>query len=249
MSQNYFEFDNIIWQQENGTPMGSPISSILAEIFLQHLETKFYPELICKRHTRYMVRYVDDVFIIYDETEATAEDILMDHNNMHPSMKYNLEVEHDSIINFLDLKTYRHSVKILIRIYRKPTFTDVTIPAESNHPMQYKTSAFKYMLDRANKLPTSNEENIKELGIINIIAKNNGYNMKTLMKTYNKHNSKSNISQNTLNSSKKTRAKFTYFGEEIRTLTKIFKKYPIRIAYSTNNTIRKICSLSTQRQI
>jgi hypothetical protein len=44
---------------------------------------------------------VDDVFIIYDETEATAEDILMDHN-MHPSMKYNLEVEHDSIINFLD---------------------------------------------------------------------------------------------------------------------------------------------------
>jgi hypothetical protein len=41
MSQNYFEFDNIIWQQENGTPMGSPISSILAEIFLQHLELNF----------------------------------------------------------------------------------------------------------------------------------------------------------------------------------------------------------------
>jgi hypothetical protein len=37
MSQNCFEFDNVIWQQEHGTPMGSPISNILLEIFLQHL--------------------------------------------------------------------------------------------------------------------------------------------------------------------------------------------------------------------
>jgi hypothetical protein len=98
---------------------------------------------------------------MYDETEATAEDILMDHNNMHPSMKYNLEVEHDGIINFLDLKMYRHSDKILIDIYRKPTFTDVIIPAESNHPMQHKISAFKYMLDRANKFPCLTKKTLK----------------------------------------------------------------------------------------
>jgi hypothetical protein len=30
--------------------------------------------------------------------------MLMDHSDMHPSMKYNLEVERDVIINFLDLK-------------------------------------------------------------------------------------------------------------------------------------------------
>jgi hypothetical protein len=80
------------------------------------------------------------------------------------------------------------------------------------------------MFDRANKLPMSNEENIKDFCIINAMAKNNRYNMKTLMKAYNKHKRKCNISQNTLNSGKKTWAKFTYFGEEIRTLTKIKKK-------------------------
>jgi hypothetical protein len=37
MTQNYFEIDNSFWQQHEGTPMGSPISSMLAEIFLQHL--------------------------------------------------------------------------------------------------------------------------------------------------------------------------------------------------------------------
>jgi hypothetical protein len=29
--------------------------------------------------------------------------------------------------------------------------------------------------------------------------------------------------------------KLTYLGEEIKTLTEIFKKYSINIAYSTNN--------------
>jgi hypothetical protein len=59
------------------------------------------------------------------------------------------------------------------------------------------------------------------------------------MKAYNKHKSKSNITKyKKKNSGKKTFLKFTYFGEEIRTLTKIFKKSPMTIAYSTNNTIR-----------
>jgi retron-type reverse transcriptase len=48
--QNYFESNNMFWQQDNGTPMGSPISSILAEIFLQDLESKWYPSMINTRH-------------------------------------------------------------------------------------------------------------------------------------------------------------------------------------------------------
>jgi phage pi2 protein 07 len=80
--------------------MVSPLSIILGEIFLQYLEAKLYPETICTRHIQYIVRYFDDVFIIYNETETTAQDILMDHNRMHPSMKYNLEIERGGIINY-----------------------------------------------------------------------------------------------------------------------------------------------------
>jgi hypothetical protein len=88
--------------------MGSPISSILAEIFLKNLEMKFYPDLIRRRHIQFIARYVDDALIIYDSTKATAEDILADHNNLHPSMKYNLEVEHNGSINFLHHNLFRH---------------------------------------------------------------------------------------------------------------------------------------------
>jgi hypothetical protein len=107
---------------------------------------------------------------IYNSNKTTAQDILIAHNNMHPSIKYNLEVEHEGSINFLDLKIRRHSDEISIGVYRKPTFTD-------DHPMQHKISGFKYMLDRANKLPVSKEEHNKEICTIKTIAENNGYNI------------------------------------------------------------------------
>jgi hypothetical protein len=119
--------------------MGFPISSILAEIFLQHLDTNFYPK-ITRKNIQFIARYVDDIFIIYDANRTTAEDVLVDHNNMHSSFKYNLEFERDNIINFLDLKVHRKSKEFLIGVYRKLTFTYLTIPAELNHPMQHKSS-------------------------------------------------------------------------------------------------------------
>jgi retron-type reverse transcriptase len=103
MNQNYFEIDNTFWLQENGTPMGSPVSSILAKIYLQELEVKFYPELIQKRHIQYIARYVDDEFVVYDGVNTTAEEILNDHNSMHPNMRYIIEIEHNDYISFLHL--------------------------------------------------------------------------------------------------------------------------------------------------
>jgi hypothetical protein len=187
MKQNYFEFKDTVWQQENGTPMGSPIYSILAEIFLQNLETKFYPDLIRRRHIQFIARYVDDILIIYDSTKATAEDILENHSNLHPAIKCNLEVEHNGSINFLVLNLFRLTNEILFGIHHKPAYTNIVIPAASNHPMQHKLSACNHMLGRVNNLPLSVEEKSKELGIIKVIAKNNGCIAKFVLNAYNIH--------------------------------------------------------------
>jgi hypothetical protein len=122
-----------------------------------------------------------------------------------------VKMEQDGMISFLDLKIHRHANETSIGIYRKPTFTDVIIPAGSNHPKQHKTSSLKYMLHRANKLPLSNEEHAKELSIINTIATNNGYDIKTIMITYNRYKNKCNRLQHSQNKEKKWRTKFTYF--------------------------------------
>jgi hypothetical protein len=54
--------------------MGSPISSILAEIFLQETESKYYPDMIKNRHIKFIARYVDDILIVFDEA-YTMEDL------------------------------------------------------------------------------------------------------------------------------------------------------------------------------
>jgi hypothetical protein len=116
------------------------------------------------------------------------------------------------MISFLDLKIHGHASVTSIGIYRKPTFTDVMKPADSNHPKQHKTSSLKYMLDRANKLPLSKEEHAKELSIINTIASNNGYDIKTIMKTYNRYKNKCNRSHCCQNKEEKI------YGQNLLTL-------------------------------
>jgi len=46
LSQNYFMFQNKIHQPEKGVSMGSPISSTIAEIVLQHLENVHIKQLL-----------------------------------------------------------------------------------------------------------------------------------------------------------------------------------------------------------
>ena len=38
LHQNYFQYDNNVYQPTQGTAMGSPLSSTLAEIYLQYFE-------------------------------------------------------------------------------------------------------------------------------------------------------------------------------------------------------------------
>jgi hypothetical protein len=64
LSQNYFTFQNKIYQPEK-VSMGSPISSTIFDIFLQHLEDIHIKHLDMKNIIFY-TRYVDNILIIYD---------------------------------------------------------------------------------------------------------------------------------------------------------------------------------------
>ena len=46
LSQNYFTFQQNIYQPEQGVAMGSPISRLVAEIFLQHYEDIHIKQLL-----------------------------------------------------------------------------------------------------------------------------------------------------------------------------------------------------------
>jgi hypothetical protein len=66
LTQYYFTFQNKIYQPDKGISVGSPISSIIAEIFLQHLEDKYIKQLLDTKNIVFYTRYVDGILIIYD---------------------------------------------------------------------------------------------------------------------------------------------------------------------------------------
>ena len=58
---------NIIYNQpETGISMGSPISSTIAEIFLQHTESTLMKQLFDMKNIAFYTRYVDDILLIYN---------------------------------------------------------------------------------------------------------------------------------------------------------------------------------------
>ncbi|KFD50083.1 hypothetical protein M514_09043 [Trichuris suis] len=60
----YFPFDNKFYKQAGGTPMGSPLFPVLAEIFMENLERKMFETGDREITPRLFERYVDDIFVI-----------------------------------------------------------------------------------------------------------------------------------------------------------------------------------------
>ena len=61
LEQNYFTFDNKYYLQRDGLAMGSPLSGILAEIYLNHIETNEILSTKNKHYKKFLFyrRYVD----------------------------------------------------------------------------------------------------------------------------------------------------------------------------------------------
>ena len=90
------------YTQNDGLPMGSPISSILEEVFLQHLEkTKILTNN--DRHSHkilYWHRYVDDILILYRGNKRQCEQLITHINKIHKNITFTVEYEHNNSINF-----------------------------------------------------------------------------------------------------------------------------------------------------
>jgi len=149
---------------------GSPISNIIAEIFLQHYENTYIKQAVDIRHIQYYTRYVDDILIIYDNNKITHEQITQQLNQIHTDLTFNPSQEVRNTVNFLDLQITRDTHSLHMNIYRKPTTTDTTIHHTLNHPNEHKTAAYRYYLTRLHSLPLNPEHKCTEWQTIQTIA-------------------------------------------------------------------------------
>jgi hypothetical protein len=96
-------------------------------------------------------------------------------NNIDKHLELKLMEEENNTINYLDLSIHRNTNSIDLGIYKKPTRTDVTIKFSSNHPYEYKLTAFNCYVNRMLVLPITKQAKEQEWKIILSIAQNNGF--------------------------------------------------------------------------
>jgi hypothetical protein len=155
LRRNYFTSQNNAYQPVKGISMGSSISGIVAEIFLQQLENSQFNQILEIKNTVFYTRYVDDMLIIYNTERISFETIHNYMNKIHHNLEFTPTHEHNNSISFLDLLTIRQPSKIETDIYRKPTTTDITINFTSNHPAEHKVAAYRYLINRMLSLSLS----------------------------------------------------------------------------------------------
>ncbi|KAI5721655.1 hypothetical protein M8J77_023521 [Diaphorina citri] len=179
---NYFKFDGQTYLQQEGCSMGSPLSPLLAEAYMDDFETQFFNSTspLLQNILTYH-RYVDDILILWTGTHQEAQNLLVFANSLRENIKFEIEIG-GNVINFLDLTIHITSNKLEFNIYHKPTSTDTCIPHDSTHPQNQKMAAFRAYFNRLLEVPMSEQNTKLELDYIFQIAKNNGYQACTIKK-------------------------------------------------------------------
>ena len=129
----YFCFGNDFYEQVSGLAMGSPLSPILANLFMEGLERKLLSRSPCKPLCWF--RYVDDTYTIWPKNRQDDAVHFLDFaNRFHPSIKFTMESEINNTLPFLDTKITTTATQFLVTVHRKPTHSDSYLNYKSQHP-------------------------------------------------------------------------------------------------------------------
>ena len=135
LKSTVFSFKSVLYHQIFGVFMGSSISPILADIFMEFLEHR----VISTFHTapKLWVTYVDGTFCVIEQ--QYAEEFHKHLNSISPSITFTLEHEQNQSMAFLDVKVTRNRDNLFPQPSTKSplTLTDIsnltrTIPNTTN---------------------------------------------------------------------------------------------------------------------
>ena len=110
--------------------MGSPLSGVLACIYLEFLESGPFKYII--PNTAHYFSYIDDILLIYAQ-DLDLYRITDRLNNVEPFIKFTYELEYNSTQPFLDILLIRNINKLEFKVYCKTTCKNGHIHFYSHH--------------------------------------------------------------------------------------------------------------------
>jgi len=143
----YFSYNNQFYEQTTlAAAMDSPISPVIANIFMKYFEKEALRKSLKKLEIWF--RYVDKIFMIWKHGRAELHKFLIFFNNQHPNIHFIIDIKVNGKFPFLDVLVSKKADGTLNhQVYRKSTQTR-HLHAESHHYPQ-KQFAINSFIHRA----------------------------------------------------------------------------------------------------
>ena len=139
----YFTFRGKLYEQVFGTAMGSPVSVVISNLYMEDWEQRALATCPPDIKPTLWLRYVDDIF---ERLPKNSTERLTDHlNTVDPtgSIQVTCEEEQNNALPMLDAKATRQPDGSLeVTVYRKKTHTDQYLAFQSHHPLHHSLELF-----------------------------------------------------------------------------------------------------------
>ncbi|CAN7978756.1 unnamed protein product, partial [Ixodes persulcatus] len=160
LNQTYFTFDNVVYHQIEGCPMGSPVSVTVANLVMEHVEKLVVNSLSFP--LKMYCRYVDDTFVILKKVNLHTFHLAL--NSIHTAIQFTCETERDGVLPFLDVLVRRvGGGAVETEVYRKPCDSGNVLCFDSHHPAEHKRAVVRTLLSRCDVLSSNDDLRSREL--------------------------------------------------------------------------------------
>lgn len=147
LRSTYFQFQNQFYEQVDGAAMGSPLSPIVVNLYMENFEQRALETYSLT--PKVWIRYVDDTFVVWPHGEEALNGFQTHLNGQHPSIQFTREDEREDKLPFLDVLVKRSGKRIKTSVYRKVTHTDRYIHYTSHHHPKVLSGTIKCLKNRA----------------------------------------------------------------------------------------------------
>ncbi|XP_078347130.1 uncharacterized protein LOC144632375 [Oculina patagonica] len=229
LSSTYFTYQHEFYKQKQGAAMGSPISPIVANLYMEQFESRALDTAPTPPTMWY--RYVDDTMAKIHEH---AVDSFSDHlNSIDQHIQFTSEQEKEGKIPFLDTCVHvNQDGSTKISVYRKPTHTDQYLNFHSNHHLQHKRAVVNTLMLRAQTLVTEDEDKTREAQHVKQALKVNNYPDWMLTIPHSKSGTKEPENE------KKIYASAPYIKGISERLQRAFKSHEVTLIHKPVNSLR-----------
>ena len=236
LKTTFFQFHEILYEQREGTPMGSPMSPVVANLYMEEIEETVLKRMPREVRPRLWKRYVDDIFVIIKKSKTDT--ILHYLNSFNKCIQFTVEHESSRKLQFLDCLVKRGDMGVIsTSVYRKPTHTNKYLHYRSAHTQSVKTGIIKCLEKRTKTICLTESERTAELNILREVFVANGY-PDNLVRRQLKQDAKKRDRDN------KDQAlpvlRLPYIPTIANRIRRLCQKLDIRFVCSSSNTIRSI---------